>query len=82
MKKLPTQLCVKMSTSLLVIEEKEMEVKVVDGVRTFVFKREVAPAAKVSKSAAEQARKAITGRGLAKARNAVRNPSPVIVTTY
>lgn len=59
-----------------------MEVKVIDGIRTFVFKREATPVAKVTKAAAEQARKAVIGRGLAKTRNAVRKPGRVTVTTY
>ena len=59
-----------------------MEVKVINGVRTFVIKRKPAEVKPTSKASQERDRKAITGRGLAKVRNAVRKPSPVIVTTY
>jgi len=59
-----------------------MEVKVIDGVRCFVFTKEPAPAAKVSKTQLERERKAVVGRGLGKKRNAVRRPSDCIITTF
>lgn len=59
-----------------------MEVKFVDGVRCFVFKREPAPVVKVSKAKMERERKAVVGRGLARVRNAARKPSECVVTTF
>ena len=59
-----------------------MEVRIVEGVRCFVFTKEPAPVAKISKAKLERERKAITGRGLARKRNAVRRPSDCIVTTF
>lgn len=55
------------------------EVKIVNGVRTFIMKKQVEP---VSKAQLERERKAKTGRGNAKIRNAARKPSPVVVTTF
>ena len=59
-----------------------MEIKVVDGVRCFVFKREPAPVVKVSRARLERERKAVVGRGLARTHNAVRKPSECVVTTF
>jgi hypothetical protein len=59
-----------------------MEVRIVDGVRCFVFTKEPAPQVKVSKTAQERERKAVVGRGLGKKRNAARRPSDCIVTTF
>lgn len=59
-----------------------MEVRFVDGVRCFVFKREPAPVVKVSKAKLERERKSVVGRGLARTRNAARKPSECVVTTF
>jgi hypothetical protein len=59
-----------------------MEVQIVEGVRCFVFKREPVAVVKVSKAKLERERKAITGRGAARRRNAVRRPSECVVTTF
>lgn len=56
------------------------EVKIVDGVRTYIIKKE--PVKPVPKAQLERERKSKTGRGNARLRNQVRKPSPVIVTTY
>ena len=58
------------------------EVKIVNGVRTFIIKKEAEAVKPVPKAQLERERKAKTGRGNARIRNAVRKPSPVIVTTY
>jgi|688.fasta_scaffold910670_3 hypothetical protein len=59
-----------------------MEVRIVDGVRCFVFTKEPVPQVKITKAAQERARKAVVGRGLGKKRNSVRRPSDCIVTTF
>lgn len=56
------------------------EVKIVNGVRTFIIKKE--PTKPTPKAQLERERKMKTGRGNARIRNAARKPSPVIVTTY
>lgn len=59
-----------------------MEVRIVDGVRCFVFTKEPVPQVKVTKAAQERARKAKVGRGLGKYRNSVRRPSDCTVITF
>lgn len=59
-----------------------MEVRIVEGTRCFVFTKEPAPVVKVSQAKLERERKAKTGRGLARKRNAVRRPSECIVTSF
>ena len=59
-----------------------MEVRIVEGVRCFVFTREPVPVVKVSKAKIARELRAKTGRGLARNRNAVRKPSECIVTTF
>ena len=58
------------------------EVKIVDGVRTHIIKKDTVPAKPVPKAQLERERKMKTGRGNARIRNAVRKPGPVIVTSF
>jgi hypothetical protein len=57
-------------------------VEVVENTRCYIFRREAEPVKKVSKAAMQRERKAKVGRGLGRARNSARKPSPVIVTTF
>jgi hypothetical protein len=61
---------------------KEFEIAVVENTRCYIFRKEAAPVKKVTKAAVQRELKAKVGRGMSRARNSVRKPSEVIVTTF
>ena len=59
-----------------------VSIEVIDNTRCYIFRKEAEPAKKVTKAAAQRELKAKVGRGMSRARNSVRKPSEVIVTTF
>jgi hypothetical protein len=59
-----------------------VSIEVVDNTRCYIFRKEAEPVKKVTKAAMQRELKAKVGRGMSRARNSVRKPSEVIVTTF
>lgn len=59
-----------------------VSIEVIDNTRCYIFRKEAEPVKKVTKAAMQRELKAKVGRGMSRARNSVRKPSEVIVTTF